>query len=185
MADENQNATAQALPAAVVPVLGIEPDLSLNPAPVPPAAGATAPGPAEPEPVSTIFDPTNPREFDPTVVLLHLERDGVVVEGFIDPFTGDGCHELLIRLQDELTKARSREDGAAHVQVGIQPDPNALRRQRAAASGHDIDPETHRCLKCGCAEWWCLDGNPCEPRSPVVETAPAEVADGEAQIGGS
>lgn len=129
------------------------------------------------------FDPTNPREFDPTVVLLHLERDGVVVEGFIDPFTGAGCHDLLVKLQDDLVKARSREDGAApaHVQVGETPDPNALKRQRATSAGHDIDPETKRCRNCHNAEWWCLEGNPCEPREDAAEPAPIEEpANGEA-----
>lgn len=122
------------------------------------------------------FDPTNPREFDPTVVLLHLERDGVIVEGFINPFTGAGCQDLLVRLQDELVKARAREDGAApaHVQVGEAPDPNALKRQRATAAGHDIDPETKRCRNCHNAEWWCLEGNPCEPREDAAEPAATE-----------
>lgn len=124
------------------------------------------------------FDPQNPREFDPTVVLLHLERDGVVVEGFIDPFSGAGCRDQLVKLQDELVKARSREDGAApqHVKttVGEAPDPNALKRQRAAERGHDIDPKTGRCRNCHNAEWWCLDGHPCVPRQDAVIEEPTE-----------
>jgi hypothetical protein len=133
------------------------------------------------------YDPTNPREFDPTVVLLHLERDGVVVEGFINPFTGAGTRDLLAKLQDELVKARAREDGAApaHVQVGEAPDPNALKRQRAAAAGHVIDPKTGRCDRCSNAEWWCLDGNPCDPRADTIPSLAEEMTHGEADSPGA
>lgn len=115
-----------------------------------------------------VFDPTNPREFDPTVVLLQLERDGVVVAGYIDPFTGEGTHDLLVKLQDQLVIARSREDGAAPPPTPDlrveQPDPNALRRQRAAAAGHDLPGDGARCVNCDIAEWAALDGEPCTPK---------------------
>lgn len=253
--DQTAGQTNGALPAAAVPVTGIEPNLTLNPAIVPPAAVATAPGPlpiipedadletmpdaqlyalaqayklpsdsraddvaglkvlrdgppkaadllsaagddkvADPKvPRAGLhdiaegrYDPTNPREFDPTVVLLHLERDGVVVEGFIDPYSGKGCRDLLVKLQDELVKARAKAqaDGQpmapVKVLVGETPDPNALKRQRAAAAGHDIDPETKRCRNCNNAEWWCLEGNPCEPRADTIASLGEEMTHGEA-----
>jgi hypothetical protein len=140
---------------------------------------------AHPNDAFTDFDPTNPREFDPTVVLLHLERDGVVAEGFIDPFTGAGTHDLLVALQDELSKARAKAEATGQpmapvkVVVGETPDPNALKRQRAAALGHDLDPETGRCRKCRAAEWACLDGAPCEVRTDAASVVAAAEADGQ------
>lgn len=104
--------------------------------------------------------PQTPGEFGPTVVLLHLERDGVVVEGPIDPYTGDGAYGLLIHLQDALILARSREDGAAPpapIVVGEALDPNALKRLRAKARGHELPGNGAHCTNCGAAEWYCLD----------------------------
>lgn len=139
-----------------------------------------------PLPESGPYDATNPGEFGPTVVLLHLERDGVVVEGYIDPYTGEGTHNLLIALQNALVKARSKEDGAAPaapgtILVGETPDPNALKRQRAAAAGHDSDPETKHCRICHNAEWWCLDGNPCNPRDDLIPSLIEEPVHGETE----
>lgn len=106
------------------------------------------------------WGPQNPGEFGPTVVLLHLERDGVVVEGPIDPYTGDGARDLLVKLQDTLVLARSREDGAAPpapIVVGEALDPNALKRLRAKARGHELPGNGAHCTNCGAAEWYCLD----------------------------
>lgn len=114
------------------------------------------------------WSPSNPGEFGPSVVLLHLERDGVIVEGPINPYTGTGTEDLMIALQDRLAQARAKPEGAAPAAETVasidQPDPQALKRQPATAAGHDIDPETKRCHNCHNAEWWCLDGNPCVER---------------------
>lgn len=129
------------------------------------------------------WSPSNPGEFGPTVVQCHLERDGVIVQGFINPYSGEGIHDLLVKLQDQLVKARAKEDGAAPapVVVGDAPDPNGLRRQRAEANGHVLTPGTGHCERCGIAEWAAFDGHPCEPRADQVVEANKVIPDGETE----
>lgn len=141
------------------------PETPNPPAPVPVEAGQPAPA----APLG--YDPQNLREFDPAIVLLHLERDGVIVEGPINPFNGDGTHDLLVELQDNLAKARAGVDHSATPAAEIQSvhagaDPNALKRQRAVENGHRFDPDKpgSRCLNCDAAEWATLDGLPCVPK---------------------
>lgn len=101
--------------------------------------------------------------FEPKVAILHLERDGVVVEGPIDPLSGDGVRELLETLRQRLLE----KPGAAA--AAAVPDPNLARRERAKAAGHVLNDETGHCDRCNAAIWWTLDGNPCNP----VQKAPA------------
>lgn len=143
-------------PTASQPATVQEPVQDQNTQPTASQAQDDAPAPAGNGNVDTSV-------FEPKVAILHLERDGVIVEGPIDPLSGYGVRELLDALKQRLLE----KPGAAA--AAAVPDPNLARRERAKAAGHVLNEDTGHCDKCNAAIWWALDGNPCNP----VQKAPA------------
>lgn len=119
-------------------------------------------------------DPAGRGVFAATSSVLILERDGVTVRGAIDPTSGDGVKPLLERLKADLLLSRAG--------LPVPPEPPLaliVGEHKAEAAGHEPDPVTGRCIKCGIARWAQLSGHPCEPRvfdapgaqEPVVQAA--------------
>lgn len=124
------------------------------------AEQAAAPPPAEP-PADQAEQPPKDAAgegvYAPTVSIVELERDGVVVRRTFDPSNGHGIEDAFHELKEKLDLSRAGQPVPA-------PDPNLAARERAIATGHDLSGGAHACRKCGIAEWAALDGQPCNPR---------------------
>lgn len=95
--------------------------------------------------------------YAPSLSIIELEREGIIVRRTIDPRSGEGIEDAFIELKDKLKLKRAGK-------VVPPADPNLAARERAIAAGHDLSGGAHACRKCGFAEWACLEGQPCNPR---------------------
>lgn len=174
---EGKDATPEEIARAEV-----ELDRQITDGPKAEPPSALTPEEAGQEPFDEVEDwsPTTPGEFGPAVSYVHMERDGVVVEGAFNPYTGQGLMELLDKLRDGLFHARASGTLPPADLIDKTVPVNALRMERAVAAGHEFDPDVpnSRCLNCSKAQWACLEGEPCEPKT---ETANGAIVDDPAQ----
>lgn len=117
--------------------------------------------------------------FGPTTCTFRTEREGVVIEGDFDPFSGTGIHEALVKLHNQMEERAGSQpeliatEGAMLPILGADIDAHLVH----GINGHIFPVETNgkpgnRCIDCGQPEWWCLDSpkNVCVPKVKNGET---------------